>query len=165
MGESNLDRMKRAAANKPVASPPKPPSVVAKPNPPKPAKKVVEKVKIEVDVVVHKCGHSTAANMLRNIKCPLCQQKDRSERAKRKREKKPPLPLDMGGEKPGRLPDGVTKTMKWIGGRWIGTMSVLGINETFSADEETEKKCLHKLHDVYMGWKSTQVVPDTAPAG
>jgi hypothetical protein len=127
---------------------------------------VVEKVKIMVDSVTHKCGHTMSADMFRNQKCAACIRTNKIERGRRKLEKRQMPALDMGGVKPGRLPDDTVKTLRWVGGEWQGMMTVPGCErEPFITNANTDKKCLHALHDLYAAWLAVQPKPDDVPAG
>lgn len=159
--ESNLDRMKRAAAaNKPVPPPtlrggPKPPPNRAAPAaPPKPFKP--ERVAVYVESVKHKCGHPQPAAAFAAVPCPACVGASRIERGKRRAAKRAAKPkygdphADAGGPEPGRLPAGAVKSLVWDGKTWAGMMTVPAYGVTVEAAAPTEKKCLHALHAAWL---------------
>ncbi len=157
---SNLDRMRQAAANRPEFKP-KPPPPPKKPDVPKPPP--VEKVRMLVECVKHKCGCEVTAALYRSQNCTACINKYRRERAEKKRAKVVPTGtgIDMGGQVPGRLPVGAVKTMHWNGTVWMGVMVLPGVPEEFRVQEDTEKKCLQALHTAYMKWFTQQPKPET----
>ena len=168
----NLDRMRQAAANKPVV-PPKPPKTPPPPPKPKQEKgKNSTKQPILVDSVTHSCGHVTSAANFRNSPCPGCIAETKKKRTakgmqtymtkllKRHLQKSVEqkekivtgLVQDMGGEFLGRLPSGASKSLLWINSTWRGTMTVPGVSTVFQASAESEIQCLHALHALFIDW-------------
>lgn len=156
MGDK-LDRMKAAASNPPAAVPrvtvpprgklvlPKGGSGVTPAKPPE---------------VQFSCGHSRPFEVMKQRKCPKCIEEEFARRnqeaseARKRRDAKE------------RLPAGASKVIVWDGTAWRGTLTVPGLEKTFSVESRTEVSCCRGLHRVYKAWLAANPHPPEAePTG
>ena len=147
---TNLERMRQAAASKGKPAAPIPP-----PTPPPKAKPASEKP----EQVVYQCGHSVAVKHFLGVCCPACgNARKKAKAAARKAAKQaataalPGKKLDFGGTESGRLPEGAMKALYWTGGKWVGTMTVPGMDAMATAEADSERECYHALHRAWMEW-------------
>ncbi len=164
--ESNADRMRKAAANKPVVPPP---TKIAAPRPPVaplPAPKPAKPKGINPQTFKAKlgCGCLFNQKQLAQRDCVNCYRKRRHEMIQAQMAKRRAFKLTGDGHHPlvYRLPPGCVKTMSWDGSKWEGVLTVPGENiPLFKFQASSEKACLHGLHREYVKWLSTQQQPTT----
>lgn len=193
MAESNLDRMRKAAGNKPAPKPPqggtgtpkvvppqggsgtappqgKPPqiipprggSVMSSPQG-KPKRDKPVKTPILVESVQYACGHVIPSAGWKKHNCPACAKANRIKRFATWNGKIKKSFLEMGGDEPGRMPEGTWKTIVWADGVWTGKIVVPPAFEA-TATGDNERLCLHNLHLKWIEFLKSSNSPLPAPA-
>lgn len=167
---SNLDRMRQAAANKP----PPAPRPAFRPAP-KPAAKKADKpakppLKLYKEKVVFRCGHDCTPEEIGRQDCPKCRDTKRKAsgvawREQQRAKKEKALSVLQGKPVLLRLPAGTVKTATWNGTHWAGTMTVPGVAFVFELTHvDSEEGLFRGLHDRYIRWLAKQQAAEPTPA-
>lgn len=178
---SRLHQMKRAVTNRPIPTisrtsvPPKgkPPAQPTQKGDGKPKEKPLKKYPPPKEKVTHRCGHAFTPQEINKRDCPHCCRKRAAARRQKQMSAHAHSATNPASPPVYRLPPGSVKIVTWDGKVWHGQMAVPGVPEQLRFGSDTEKKCFHGLHALYVEHMAAKLkkekgesptpTPETAP--